>query len=283
MHLKALKYLIIATTIVSLLSGIKPTLLPKLVSLSVWGIHNFFFWQFFTNIFIYLTKTPLNFSYLINLFFSMYLLYKAGYIFLQNRGLKHFLGIYFGSGFFISLIAYLTLLLSTSPLHFGGVTPSLFALVMATMILYPEIQGAIFLLFPIKIKWLLLGSAASLLLIDLSSGNYLFFTTNLTGLIYGYLYPVLVLKHHSPFGTTLNKIESFLFKWELFSKHQKRRRSAESYVTTSSRIYDFQTGEPILSHKEFIAACETKISKEGKKSLSLREKLKLWRLRKKSN
>ena len=85
----------------------------------------------------------------------------------------------------------------------------------------------------------------------------------------------MVWKQNSPFRS-LWKMEETLQSF--FHKSSFARRTLDQYVRTGSRIYDFRTGERVLNDEAFIEACLSKISLEGKGSLSLREKFRLWRL-----
>ncbi len=286
---KLIKSLIFTIVACSLFAGIVdhvfPTLLGNsnftyLFSLSLYGLKNFYIWQPLTYLFIYPAIQGIHAGYLINLAFSMFILWRIGTALCLTKGIKHFLALFFGAGLFSALVAFLAL--SSSPIGhiYAGTTPAIFALLMSTIVLYPQMELMLFLTLPIKAKWLIVTILASTLLIDLSNGMFINFFVNFGAMIFGYLYGVIVWKMKSSFSS-LGPFEEFLQKVTHGEFRHLRKTPVDRYAKTSSRIYDFRTGERVIDDNTFIDACLSKISSEGKSSLTWREKFRLWRISKK--
>ena len=141
--------------------------------------------------------------------------------------------------------------------------------------LFPEVQVLLFFTIPVKIKWLILGILGVNVFIDLSHGNFLHCAPYISSALLGYFYALLVWHQQSPF-TKLHALEKKIL---YFMK--KLQRNSPSYYSGPSKIYDFKTGNPILSDEEFFEVCLAKIASQGKNSLSLTERWKMRRISKK--
>jgi len=280
---KVLKYFLTTIISLSLLSGLPFFThllnINYLAGLSLWGIKHFLFWQVLTYMFFYPAFEGIHAGFLIQLFFNMYILWKIGLAITYAKGLRHFLFLFLGSGLIVGLVALCTLYLTLSPQLYAGTTPALFSLLVATIILYPDMDVMLFLTIPVKAKYLIGVVLGAVLLIDLSNGQILNFATNFTGSLFGYFYAITAWKCRSPF-LMLQKFETFLLKFpSLFSFH--KRTNLDSYDVSGAKIYDFKTGQKIFDDESFLDACLSKISQEGKNSLSLMEKFRLWRISRK--
>ncbi len=275
---KNIRYIIGLTLLLSLVSALNSRLFPSiplthLFSLSLWGIKNLFIWQLLTHPFLVIAPEGITPSMLFNLGFSLYLFAKISALLCLQKGPKHLLALYFGSALFSGLAALATLYLSSSPLLFAGLGPILFTLLIATIVLYPELELLLFFTIPVKARWLVLIILTSLLLIDLSNGMFVSFFAYITAFLFGYLYATVAwsLKSPFPFLEPLQTRLSSLFTGP----------SVDAYVRSSSKIYDFKTGQRIVSDQEFLDGCLTKIQQEGRNSLTFRERIRLYRLSRK--
>ena len=275
---KTIKYIIGITLFLTLFSAVYDRLstsisLTYLFSLSLSGVKNFFLWQFFTHPFLIGAPQGITPSLLLNLGFSLYLFAKISSLLSAQKGVKHLIALCLGSALFSGLAAFLTLYITPSPSLFGGPGPILFTLLVATVVLYPDLELLIFFTIPAKAKWLVLIILSSLLLIDLSNSLFVSFFAYLTAFLFGYFYATTVWSLKSPFPgvQSLQDRLSGLYK----------KPSLDPYLRSSSKIYDFKTGERIISDEEFLDGCLTKIEQEGRHSLTLRERLRLYRLSKK--
>ena len=135
--------------------------------------------------------------------------------------------------------------------------------------LYPDAQLLLLLALPIKAKWLVLAVLLANLLIDFSTGQWLYSLTYFCGALFGYLYTLTVWKAKGPFSV-LHPIE------EKIINLLGGQPTPKFQIDPRAKIYDFKTGKAILSDDEFLDAMLTKISLQGKKSLTWKER---WRLR----
>jgi len=118
---KIIKWTIVATLILSFFSLISNALFTQvfhthspqhLFSLTTWGVHNFFIWQFISYLFIQpLAGGGISMALILHVFFDLYLLWAIGSSLIQARGEKHFIGLYFGGALFVGLIAFMCLFL----------------------------------------------------------------------------------------------------------------------------------------------------------------------------
>ncbi len=288
---KIVKWTIFATLIVSFFSLISNALFTQvfhipspqyLFSLTTWGVHKFFIWQFLSYLFLQpISSGGISMALILHVFFDIYLLWAIGSAIVQARGEKHFIGLYFGGALFVGVIAYLSLLFFGSPLPFAGATTSIYILLIGWAFLFPEAMIMLFLLIPVRAKWLVFGLIGVNLFLDFSNGNFLSFFVTGGAMLYGYLYSVLVWDSLSPFRR-LHPLEKKLIylkrKW--FHRFQK----VVDIEVQPSKVYDFKTGKAIIQDDDFMDACLDKISKKGKSSLTMRERFRMWRIsRKKSS
>jgi membrane associated rhomboid family serine protease len=278
---KPLKILLLTTFVVSLVSALLNHALPRyfdvtspqhILGLSSWGIEHLYLWQFFTYLFVHPIVHGISFSFLLSLGFNLYLLWVIGTSIIERRGLNSFFSIYFSSGLFVGLILFSLQTLTGMPAPFFGNTPSLYALLLAWLMLFPEAQLFLLLALPIKAKWLVLVILGANLFIDLSVGEWINAVACLSGAFFGYLYPLFIWKMKSPFPS-LHPFEDQVLK--VLGAPPKK----EFYHHNGkAKIYDFKTGRAILSDDEFLDEMLSKISAHGKGSLTWREKFRLKRI-----
>lgn len=258
---RLLKYFVAAIVGLSLLSGLPFILgsahLTSLMVLSLWGVNHLLLWQPLTYMFVYPATQGLHAAFLITLAFNMFMLWRLGLLISFHKGLKHFLAIFLGAGLFAGLIALAYLFLTGATAIFAGTTPAIFALLMATIIVFPDMEIMLFLTFPMKARRMVLVVLAAILLIDLSNGFFLNFFADFAGMAFGYLYATY------------------------FFTSNRRYNHAELYDVSGRKVYDFKTGRKILGDQAFLDACLAKISREGRSSLTLTERLRLWRISRK--
>jgi len=285
---KIVKWTIITTLIISFFSLISNTFFTEvlkipspqhLLSLTTWGVHKFFIWQFLSYIFLQpVNAYGISMALILHVFFDIYLLWAIGSAIAKARGEKHFLGLYFGGALFVGLIGYLTLLLFGSPIPLVGATTSIYVLLIAWAFLFPEAHIMLFLMLPVRAKWLVFGLIGVNLFLDFANGNLLSFLVTFAALIYGYLYSVIAWETLGPFAR-LHGLEKRLIY--LKRKMANRYRSLVDIRVQPSKIYDFKTGRAIVQEDDFVDACLEKVFQKGKNSLTLRERFKLWRIARK--
>ena len=247
-----------------------------LFSLTTWGIHKLFLWQFISYLFIQpVTENGISISMILHVFFDLYLLWAIGSAIVEARGIRHFIGLYFGGGLCLGALAYLALFLLGSPLPFAGASTSIYILLIGWTFLFPDARLMLLLALPVRAKWLVFGMIGVNLFLDFSNGHFLSFIVTAGALTYGYLYSVLVWEILGPF-LKLHEFEKKMiyFKRFLTSKFKKMT----NFEILPSKIYDFKTGKAMSKHEQFVNDCLNKVSSRGTKSLSMWEK---WRLHRK--
>ncbi len=253
---RPLKILILATLTISLFCGVTDHLFPhyfnivspqQLLSLSSWGMHLFYFWQWISYLFVHPLTVGISFSFLLSVAFNTYLLWVIGTSLIERKGSMHFFALYFLSGLITGLVVSGLQVASSSSLSFAGNGATLYALLIGWLMIFPKAELLLFLAIPIRASWLILGILGINLLIDLSTGDWIRVLGYTSASLSGYLY-------------------AFFF-W-------KQREAQTTY--TQAKRFDFKTGKAILSDEEFLDAMLTKIALNGKSSLSWKER---WRLR----
>ncbi len=251
----SLKLLIFTTLVISLFAALIPKLFAYL-ALSISGVHNLFFWQLISYIFV--EKGPISFGFFLNLAFNMYILWVFGSHLIDRSHERLFLFLYFGA----------TLLGGASALLFpnaflAGSTNAVYAVLVAWMLLNQGARLLLFFAIPCKAEWLVLGLIGITILMDLSSGLWAAATSLMISCIYSYLFTLVVWRQNGPFFF-LRRFEKKVFQF--FEKRKKH----ESF--THSKIYDIKSGEPVLDDEKFMDAMLDRISRHGEDSLTPAEK-----------
>ncbi|MGE5196708.1 MAG: rhomboid family intramembrane serine protease [Anaerolineae bacterium] len=272
---KALSFLIWLIVGVSLLVTFFDYLAPfkinamKILSLSSYGIHHSFYWQFLTNFLIIPASGGPSFSFVFSLFFNSYILWMIGKSLIQNKGIGSFFWLYFLSGIFSSFFVFLIQDLAQQPILYTGNWACLYALLIAYLMTNPN--SFFFLLLPVKAKWLITFILGAGILLDLAAENWTSAIANSTASLFSYFYSLLIWRSLSPF-LQLNRFENFLLS--LFYRKSFSRETSYS----KAKIYDFKTGKALQNDDEFLEEMLTKISLKGKKSLSWSQRRRLKRI-----
>jgi membrane associated rhomboid family serine protease len=288
--IKSIKILAILITSLSILSGTLNKIFPSLIafpdltnllSLHANSLLNFKLWQFVTHLLIYPAPSGIHIFYLINLFFGIMILQRFGTAIIQQKGEKNFLFYFFTCGITSGIAAFLTMTHSGSTSYYAAPTSAIYSLLVATIFLFPKLD-LMFLLSPsIKGKKLVPGLIGVILLINLSSGDYTHFFATLTGVLTAYLFIILFWKIESPYAF-MQKFDQTVIGLSEGKLTSAFKSTQLDKYTDTTRIYDINTGEAVLSEESFINACLEKISQEGKKSLTLYERFRLHRYSRKT-
>ncbi len=285
----AVKKIIFYTCIISFGSAITEaffTLLFKVpgpqewFSLSWWGISHYLLWQPLSYLFVNkLDPSGITFSYLLTLFFNLYLLWIIGSDITYRIGSKPFLRLYFISGIGAGLLTLFLMPLLGQYSALAGATPAILGLLIVWSLLHPEQEILLFFLFPIKAKWLSLAIIGIILAMNLSSLNLVNFTLYISGALIGYFYALIALGIHSPFSALhrfelatirlFQKVKSFI---PTFGKKKKKKGKIIDINKTKAN-----------SDEEFIDAILEKISKHGEHSLSWSERKRMEEISKKKS
>jgi membrane associated rhomboid family serine protease len=287
---KNIRYLIAITAVVAALcSALNPFFLsyfrmngPQfLLSLSAEGLSHWYIWQPITYLFTLSSgQWGITFGFLLELFFAMYILWATAEALEDRIGSANCIKLYFTAGVIAGLLTIGVSQLIGNYLPLSGPTASLLALFTCWMLFYPESELMFFFIVSVKAKWLLLIVLAVMLLGDLSSLDLRGAIFHLTGAFIGYLYATVVWGVESPWCWTtsidrrLNNLGSRL-----------RRRNGRSRFSgpaaagpAGSKVFDFRTGQAVVSDDQFMDAMLDKISKQGERSLSWSERRRMKKI-----
>ncbi len=240
-------------------------------SLSWYGLTQWKFWQPITYLFVLPEGYQgITFSLLLSLAFQMYIVWIVGSIVQNLVGSKSFIYFYFGVGILSGL---LTTLIGTN--YLLGPGPVILALLTVWMMISPNLEILLLLMFPVKIKWLTVATLAGIFLIYLSKLDFVYMTFYLSGALIGYIYAAIAWGLSSPFAWT-EKIDRYL------NGFGTRMNLKKNQTIDSSKIINFKTGEPDMADDDrFVDVMLTKISKYGESSLSWSERRRLDSISKK--
>lgn len=242
--------------------------------LSLHGIQRGFVFQFITYPFFQLPSFRFDFSYLIHLFFSLYILWLTSTQITQRVGMKKFL--FFLATCILATGGFSLFLMSFNPMLYilSGTTPLIYAFLIAWLMLYPDTKILLFFVFPLQIKHLVVGILGVNLFLDITNGDFILFGTYIFSAILAYFFSLIFFHCNSPFA--------FLSEFEKKFFHLRARSRIKKESTYhASKIYDFKTGDPILDDEQFMDAMLTKISLYGEEALTTKERIKMKKISKK--
>lgn len=278
---KLLKILILFTIASSLISAFLPAL-QVLFSLSFFGISHLYLWQFLT--YIFMAPTKISFSLFLFLAFDMYILWAFGASLIQRSRPALFYALYFGSALFAGLLAFLPMALGLQHSFLAGPAAPLYAILLAWVMLNPESELLLFFSLPFKARWLVIGILAANLILDLTNGDWIGFFSNCGGALFGYFFTLIAWREPSPFYY-LRSFERMIFRSfdRVRDRFRKLGKKQSPNPYKHSKIYDIQSGEPILGDEAFMDAMLARISLYGEDSLTPEEKKRMHSISAKKN
>lgn len=259
---KSIKWLIILTVIISLLSPLATYLFEHFarlpgpgawLSLSLIGLKQGWLWQPFTYFFLHSAGIGISISLLISLFFHMFLLWFSGSEIDSRFGSKGVVWLYLSAGAFAGLLTALCLYLFSSQAVLVGSGPAVNALLIIWAMLHPELDLFFFFLIRLKAKWIVALYLGFALLINLSYGQFIPFLADFFGILYGFIIGRLVWKLPNPYPLNLD-----------FAAKKPKRKNEEDKIID---ITVFQE-----SDDSFMDRMLDKIAQEGESSLTKRER-----------
>ncbi len=228
--------------------------------------------------------TPLTYMFthqaFLHILFNLLWLYWFGIIFLQYFEQKKLVGVYVLGGLTGALFyivgfnlfpAFRTVLPASLAL---GASASVMALIIATAVYVPDFTVYVFLIGPVKIKYIALVAFILTTLVDFptnAGGKF----AHLGGALYGYLFVLQYRRGKDPthrFNKLLDSLAS-LFKARRKKIHVTYKRPADDIEYNRQKIHEQEEIDRILD----------KISKGGYDSLTKKEKEILFRMSNKEN
>lgn len=238
------------------------------LGLSWTGLQHFYLWQPFTYLFVQQSVPPgIHFLFIVSVIINMYLLWLLGSMVEERIGKGHFLALYFGSGILSGLIA---LLAANYAVIISGPSAAILAVCMVWTMLHSESEITLFFLIPIQARWIMMSVLGALCLLSLSQGDFVSVVLYLSGVLYGYIYGLMMLDLPGPFGFSkgLDKILRKLGRWfsSFYSKGEKNQ--------SASKIIDLR-GKPVLDDDMFVDEMLAKIARHGEASLTRAERIRM--------
>jgi membrane associated rhomboid family serine protease len=225
----------------------------------------FFFWQPFTALFL-IPSDSFSFSFLLDLAFSMLILWLLGALLLERIGAKRFFTFYVASGLISAFTALFAMYFLSSFAVVSACLPALLAIATLWTMSDPNQQLNLFFIFPLRAKWILIFALIGTLLVNLVDRDLVRFSSYAVACIFSYFYGLLALNFRSPFEwmsgfeemikKMQRKTNSF-FEWKIFGTIRRFRSSRKE------------------KEDQFIDTVLEKISKKGKSSLRFGEKIRL--------
>jgi Rhomboid family len=172
----------------------------NLLSLSIWGLTKGFIWQFAT--FLFVVPVNLSFYFAFYLLIELYLIWVIGGLLVDRVGKGPFLRLFFISGILAGGGAMALAAGLGGGAALAGGACAVYALLVAWTMFDPNMQLLLFMMIPIRAKYLVLGLLGLNLLLDLSGGAYVYATANVLGALIGYFYAVFGWDLRGPFPFT---------------------------------------------------------------------------------
>jgi len=242
----------------------------SLLSLSLWGLQHYFFWQPVSYLFTYTANgSGISFFWLISLAISMYMIWIIGSQIVEMKGTGPFLRLYFLSGISSGLAAMSIAAISAKGLVLGGPSTAIFAMLVVWSMFNPHSTLLLFFIIPVKTRWLVAGIIGAFLLIALSNGQWIRLVYYLTGAGIGYLYGVLAWNLQSPFPAT-HKYD------EIIANVGNRFRQNSYPISSRKKIINIRTNKNSAKDEQFMDDMLDKISKKGKSALNYWERIKMY-------
>lgn len=237
----------------------------ELFSLNKSAITQHLYWQPLTSLFLIPSPT-LSFGFLLNLAFSMLLLWMLGSQVFEFLGKRRFLLIYFGSAFVSALCALFAMQCTNQNALLSTCPPVLLAIATIWTMCMPSQNMLVFFFIPLSAKWFL---AIALFGTIVSSGiqrEYVQFAMYSGTFLFAYLLGIMKWNLRGPFislfrlEATLKRIShtlSIFWQWKVMSFFRTHRSNTK------------ERDELFVDH------VLAKISQNGKRSLTFLELLRL--------
>ncbi len=211
----------------------------------------------------------------LHILFNLLWLYWFGIIFLQYFDPKKLVGVYLLGGLSGALLYILVFNLFPAfhqvlPYSMAiGASASIMAIIVATAVYVPDYTVYIFLIGPVKIKWVALVAFILTTLVDFptNAGGKL---AHLGGALYGYLFTVQY-RRGKDMTRSFNRMLDTFFSW--FKPRKKKL-----HVQYRKPADDFEYNRQKAEEQKEIDRILDKISKGGYDSLTKKEKETLFRM-----
>ncbi len=252
-----------------------------LLSLSSWGIHNGFIWQFISFLFVQDTYGGLSFSFFLTLFLNVYFFWVIAPLVLEIIDRGPFLRLCTACGVLSGLCALLFMDLMGQDLLLAGIAPVTLALLLVWSMAYPDTEVFLFSLVPVKAKWLSVITIGIFLLSAISRWDLPGFVLYFSSPLIAYFYATCAWHWTSPFAWTASIDKKLADLGTLIRQYALKILPFKT--NNHDKVIDIGTGKSQLDDDAFVDKMLGKIFKEGEHSLSWSERVRLQEISKKKN
>ncbi len=249
----------------TILGTITSPWLGNVLALSKTGLDHLCLWELVTYLLVYAFPSDI-----LHLALNLGLIWIFGTNLALQMSPKALLSLYFGAGFFAALCAWsVMILLPTSTL--SGCTTSVYAFLTTWAILNPRSHILLFFTAPIKTRHLVFFLIGGNLLIDLTRSQWVPLSAYIGACLFGYFFALLFGRTRSliPF---LEPFENKVLKFADWIRGLRKTKSSQT------KIYDINSGEPVLNDEQFMDTMLAKISLHGESKLSREEKERMQKI-----
>lgn len=248
--------------------------LCELFCLSWSGLSQGYLWQPFTYLFLSDSgSSGITLFYLIGLTFNLYILWIVGTYLWDLLGQNAFYSLYFGSAIGVGLATTLLMPVFGQYTVLSGPSAAVLAILTLWSMHLPELEIWLFMMFPVKAKWLMAGFTAAIILMGISQQDWIGMFNSLAAIAWGYAFGLIVNGLKSPFKATHS------FDKAVIKLNGKIRGSFNKLISKFrlkskilDKVLDIDSGKPPLDDDNFIDAMLAKISRYGEHSLKWSEK-----------
>ena len=240
-----------------------------LLSLSLEGWRERFFWQPLTYLFVQPANYGVTFGLLINLLIISYLIWIIGTEIAVLHGSKAFLRFYLFCGVVTGIFGWIALAATQSPTVVAGAFAMTLSLFVVFAMMYPNRELLFFFIIEIPIKILLACLVGGTLLVFVAQGDLVNLTLTVSALVTAYLYAKLAWGLNGPYYF-MRRMDRFFDRVA-----QIVRIKWEGHRDENQKIVNLKEASQLQEEDEFVDSMLEKISKQGKDSLSWFEKRKL--------
>lgn len=173
-----------------------------LFSLTTAAFDKYYLWQFVTSLFL-IPCSYFSFSFLLDLAFSMLILWLMGSLLYDRVGKTKFLIGYVLSGIVSGVFAILTMKATSGFGFISECLPALLALVTMWTMSDPKQQLYLLFVLPLKAQWILTFALLGTVVANTLQHDYVHAAAYLSAFIFSYFYSLLVLDFRSPFDWML--------------------------------------------------------------------------------
>lgn len=203
----------------------------SLFALTPFATKYYFLWQFLTSLF-FIVPTTFSFSFLLDLGFSMLILWLIGTLLYERIGVKKFSIAYCLSGIVSGICALLAMNYFNFFMPQSECLPAILALVTIWTMSDPYQQLFLLFVLPLKAQWILTLALLATIVGNAIDHNYIQAIAYLGAFLTAYLYSLIVLDFRSPFDWMLGfdrilkktcfKLQSF-WQWKIAGFFRKKK------------------------------------------------------------